>query len=175
MKEYIDRILAEVSEVLQRVDEVQFQSLCEAIHAAQRVFVTGQGRSGYAARAFAQRLMHLGLNVRFIGSTTTPPIGIDDLLVAVSRSGERHVTCSYLETAKEAGAGAVVITSNRDATSAHLGSFTVLLAEGVQSEQVGGSLFEQSAFLYLDAVVAGLAEMLGESNESMLARHANLE
>lgn len=175
MREQIDRILREVSGALQQADEVQFDSLCEAVLAAQRVFVTGQGRSGYVARAFAMRLMHLGLDARFTGGTTTPPIGIDDLLVAVSGSGERQVTCSYLKTAKEAGAGSAVITISRHATSARLAAFTVVLGEDIESGQVGGSLFEQASFLYLEAVAAALGARLGETHESMMARHANLE
>ena len=175
-RQHVDRILTEITEVLNHLDENQFNGLCQAIRAANRVFVTGQGRSGFVARAFAQRLMHLGLDARFTGETTTPPIGIDDLLVAVSRSGERPVTISYLRTAKQAGAGAVVLTGNREATSPHLGSFTVVLApKEIETQQVGGSLFEQSALLYLEAVVAALARLLGETNESMLKRHANLE
>ena len=175
MRNCIDRILTEVSAVLQEADTVQFDCLCEAILAAQRVFVTGQGRSGYVARAFAMRLMHLGLDARFTGGTTTPPIGIDDLLVAVSCSGERQVTCSYLKTAKQAGAGSAVITRNADATSAKLAAFTVALGQNVATQQVGGSLFEQASFLYLEAVVAGVQARLGETHESMMARHANLE
>jgi len=175
MRERIDGIIQELTAVLHDVDEVQFDSLCQAILAAKRVFVTGQGRSGYVARAFAMRLMHLGLDARFTGGVTTPPIRIDDLLVALSCSGERHVTCSYLETAKEAGAGSVVLTSHRGATAARLSAFTVILGEHVQTQQVGGSLFEQTALLYLEAVVASLKDRLGETNDSMMARHANLE
>ncbi len=176
MRQYIDRILAEITEVLTHLDEEQFNGLCQAILAANRVFVTGQGRSGFVGRSFAQRLMHLGIDARFAGETTTPPIAIDDLLVAVSRSGERPVTIAHLRTAKEAGAGAVVITGNKDATAAHLGSFTVVLApREIETRQVGGSLFEQSAFLYLEAVIASVADLLGETNESMMKRHANLE
>ncbi len=176
MRQRIDRIFTEITEVLRHLEEGQFNGLCQAICAAHRVFLTGQGRSGFVARAFAQRLMHLGIDARFVGETTTPAIGIDDLLVAVSRSGERPVTIAYLREAKEAGAGAVVLTGNKDATSAHLGSFTVVLApREIETQQVGGSLFEQSAFLYLEAVIASLAERLGETNESMMKRHANLE
>ena len=176
MREYFDRILNEVSQALNQVNEVEFDGLCQSLLAARKIFVTGQGRSGFVARAFAMRLMHLGLDSRFTGETTTPRIGIDDLLVAVSRSGERQVTCSHLKTAKQAGAGAVVVTGHKEATAASLGSFTIVLdPDEIQTQQVGGSLFEQAALVYLDAVAAALQDKLGQSNQDMMARHANLE
>ena len=48
----------------------------------------GAGRSGLAAKAFAMRLMHLGFNVYLVGETTTPAVQPDDLVIAVSGSGE---------------------------------------------------------------------------------------
>ena len=38
-----------------------------------------------------------------------------------------------------------------------------------------GSLFEQASFLILDALVLELMDRLGETGDTMFARHANLE
>ena len=43
------------------------------------------------------------------------------------------------------------------------------------SVQPMGSLFEQSVLLLLDIIVMELMKSLGETNETMKARHANLE
>ena len=45
------------------------QSICQARH----IFVAGMGRSGYMMRAFAMRLMQMGLLVYMVGDTKHPP------------------------------------------------------------------------------------------------------
>lgn len=57
------------------------EKFADAILKADRIFVAGAGRSGFVARAFANRLMHMGLTVFFVGEPTTPAIKAGDLLV----------------------------------------------------------------------------------------------
>lgn len=40
---------------------------------AKRIYVMGAGRSGLIAKAFAMRLMHLGMHSYVVGETITPP------------------------------------------------------------------------------------------------------
>lgn len=54
------------------IDRGQIRDLADALIRANRI-VTGEGRPGFMAKAFAMRLMHLGLPVSVIGETTTPP------------------------------------------------------------------------------------------------------
>jgi D-arabinose 5-phosphate isomerase GutQ len=70
----LETILAEVRQVLERMDDGQLERLAAGLLAAPRVFVTGEGRSGFMAKAFAMRLAHLGLPVAVLGETTTPPV-----------------------------------------------------------------------------------------------------
>ena len=83
----LDTVLAEIHGVATRIDRMQLDALASALLAAERIFVTGEGRSGFMARAFAMRLMHLGLPVFVIGETTTPAVRGGDTVVAVSGSG----------------------------------------------------------------------------------------
>lgn len=41
------------------------EKFADAILKADRILVAGAGRSGFVARAFANRLMHMGLTVFF--------------------------------------------------------------------------------------------------------------
>ncbi len=70
----VERILAEIGEVAGRIPEKDLEDLAEWIHGADRVYVAGMGRSGLMARAFAMRLMHLGIVTHVVGDTTTPSI-----------------------------------------------------------------------------------------------------
>src|SRR5665811_602610 len=69
-------IAANVQTIADEIDYSEVHSLISDIISAhqnnKRVFVMGAGRSGLAAKAFAMRLMHLGLNVYVVGETVTP-------------------------------------------------------------------------------------------------------
>ena len=39
------------------------------------IFLAGSGRSGFVAKFFAMRLMHLGFHVYVFGETLVPPVG----------------------------------------------------------------------------------------------------
>ena len=86
--QYLMEILEELKENAQQVSEKEVEEMAACILKAERIFVAGAGRSGFAARAFANRLMHLGLNVFFVGEPTTPAVGGGDLLIIGSGSGE---------------------------------------------------------------------------------------
>ncbi len=77
----------------------------DEILSAKRIYLAGAGRSGLVARAFAQRLMHLGFESYVIGETITPAFGPEDVLVAFSGSGETRSVVDTCETAREIGGG----------------------------------------------------------------------
>ena len=67
----IDEILADIGRTLHQVDSAQIDATCLAILSADRIFVAGKGRSGLQMKAFAMRLMHLGLSVHVVDDVTT--------------------------------------------------------------------------------------------------------
>ena len=82
-------IIQELAENEKLVSQAEMEKFADAILKADRIFVAGAGRSGFVARAFANRLMHMGLTVFFVGEPTTPAIKAGDLLVIGSGSGDR--------------------------------------------------------------------------------------
>ena len=96
-------IIDELAANADKVPVEPLEALADAVLGAKRIFVAGAGRAGFAARAFALRLMHLGLTVYFVGEPTTPSIGPGDLLVINSGSGE---TESLAIMARRAGTSA---------------------------------------------------------------------
>jgi len=179
----VDRILAEVRSVLEHVDAANVCAVIERLLQAQRVYVAGGGRSGLMARAFAQRLMHLGLVSYVVGETTTPAISDRDVLLVFSGSGETQVTVLVSRVAREIGAHVVAVTANRDSSIAHVADTVLLLRapyksapeEGMRSIQYAGSLFEQSVLILTDAIALEIGRILGRSDRELSRRHANLE
>lgn len=166
-------ICAELGRALSQVEEEEVGQLREALTSARAIFVTGEGRSGLVARAFAMRLMHLGLRAYVVGETTTPAAQPDDLLVAISGSGETCVTRTHAASAKTLGLTVAALTAVPESPLGELCDLRVLIPS--ESEQYGGSLFEQAALVLLDALALLLQRRLGQRAADLNARHATLE
>jgi len=173
-REPLDLVPGEIAECVKRVKAKEVVELVDTIASAKRVFATGCGRSGLVARAFAMRLMHLGIEAHVIGETATPSCGEGDLLVAISGSGEKPTTLLRATEALSFGARLASITGNESSVMWNL-SGTKLVIPRLHSEQFGGSLFEQSTLVVLDAVVMLLREKLHVDYDDMRSRHASLE
>lgn len=142
---------------------------------APRVYLTGTGRSGLAARAVAMRLMHIGVDAYAVGEVATPGIAQGDLLVAITSSG-RGTIADQARTAVGLGATVAAITTRADGELRELSATTVVLPIrcGVATEQHAGSLFEQSALVIGDAMCRVVQERLGVPSSALDERHANL-
>ncbi len=188
----LHEILAHLQGSSKKLRSKQVNGFINALLGAKRVFVVGAGRSGLIARAFAMRLMHLGIDVHVIGETITPAPRDEDLLVALSGSGETSFAVSAAKIAKRVGTKIVVITSYPRSTLAKLADHIVTLPgrtkiasikSYLDRQIVGeyeslaplGTLFEITALVFLDSVVAGLMAKLGRKEEELRARHATIE
>jgi 6-phospho 3-hexuloisomerase len=175
----LDYILAGTRQVL-RVDPDTLTRFLDVLQPARRVFLYGRGRSGFVARAFAVRLMHLGYQTYVVGETITAPVLRDDVVVLVSGSGTTYPVVMTAELGRRQGATVVAITAQVDSQLARLAHVVVPLVPGEGNgarEKFAplGTIFETSAWLFFDAVVALLMQRLGESEGTMRRRHATLE
>lgn len=82
------------------IKEDEVKEVVELCQKANRIFIAGAGRSGFCARGFANRMMHLGFTVYFVGETTTPSIQEGDLLIVGSGSGTTASLVSDCQKAK---------------------------------------------------------------------------
>lgn len=181
----LSAILNELNTDAQAVSEDEVQQVVKEIMQANRVFVAGAGRSGFAARAFSNRLLHLGYRVAFVGEPTTPPIKQGDLLIICSGSGE---TASLVAAGKKAtaqGARVALLTIFPQSTIGKLAVCHIAIP-GITSKttdrnikkssiQPRGSSFEQLTWLICDSMVMYLKEYTHQSNDDLYARHANME
>lgn len=176
-------ILAEISSVINKIDEEQLDITVKNIIAAKRIFVIGEGRSGLMAKAFAMRLMHLGCQSFVIGETITPSISKGDILVAISGSGNTHHVVWTAKKAKEQGIFVQAVSTNTDGELAkmsnafiHIPAATKFRCEGEpDSIQPLGSLFDQSAHIAFDAICLKYAQIQKVDAATTLKAHSNLE
>ncbi|WP_292240686.1 SIS domain-containing protein [Mesorhizobium sp.] len=165
----------EIADLLGRIDADAFARLVQAFDDLdQRWFFSGQGRSGLVAQMSAMRFMHLGRTVHFVGEVSAPSIRKGDALLVISGSGETPVSTGFARIARAEGAKVVTLTHKPAATLAGIADVT-LHVPVEESEQFGGSLFEQSCLVLLDSVVLGLARQIADAHKLMLYRHTNLQ
>jgi 6-phospho-3-hexuloisomerase len=161
---------------------------------AKRVYVMGAGRSGLVAKAFAMRLMHLGMQAYVIGETITPALNTGDLMVVFSGSGRTKTVADIAETGKEIGAHICLITSNADSRIGRIADCIVIIeqfrddvkddaAEFEIRQMLGdhksfaplGTLFETASMIFADAVISRLMEITQTDENALKNRHANIE
>ena len=112
-REKINLIIEEVKSSLSLINEEKVREFIEIIKEAKRIFVLGQGRSGFIAKCFAMRLMHLGFSVYVVGETITPGIEKGELLIVCSSSGEKHLAKEFAKLAKKKEAIVCTLTSQK--------------------------------------------------------------
>lgn len=175
----VQRVLDEAGRAALGVSDEECGELARRIADAGGVFVAGAGRSGLMIRAFANRLMHLGLDVNIVGEATCRHTRPGDLLIIGSGSGE---TSSLVELAHKAKASEVhiaLVTGHPDSAIGHMADSVLTIPAHAKAEggsaQPMASAFEQASLLTYDSIILMLMNLLGETDATMFARHADLE
>lgn len=183
VKNNVDKIIEEIDFVLSQVIEEQPKELIKEIRKSKKIVTLGAGRMGMAAKAFAMRLSHMGLNGFSLGDSNLPSIGKGDLLVVCSGSGETQTIYDLSEISKINGVKLALITGN---PQSRIGKIADMIVEikapskikeipGFKSIQPMTTLNEQCLTIFLDALVLELMEQLNESSDNMWSRHSKLE
>jgi len=175
MKESVDFILDNVKKTFETEIEGT-DKFVDCIISSRKIFIYGVGRSGLIAKAFAIRLVQMGLEVFFIGETVTPIVEEGNVVVIVSYTGE---TMSAMQTAnivRRVGAKVVSITANAHSKLAGASNLVILIDPPKDEERKRlapmGTLFEDATLIYLDGIVSMLMEKLAQSEGGMRKRHA---
>lgn len=192
LNDAIEEILDNVRSVSAELDPKNIEDMTSLLQTSQHVFVMGLGRSGLVARAFAMRLMHLGISVYVVGETTTPALTSEDCLLAISGSGETFSIISAANIAHKRGTKIVAVTSYVDSTLGEMADLVVHIKGRTkidaeknyitrqmngkhQSLSPMGTLFEVTSLIFLDSLIAQLMVEMGKTEEDMKARHTVIE
>ncbi len=177
----IQTIMNEINEVMNLVDEKQIDATLPFFKKDQRIFITGAGRSGFQAKGFAMRLMHIGYQDYVMGETITPSIQKGDTWVAISGSGTTKGIITDTQVAKKLGLDIIALTSDATSPLAQLADCVIVIpgatktGAGIKSVQLLSTLFDQTVHITLDALTLKLAQRDETSNEDALHEHVNVE
>jgi 6-phospho-3-hexuloisomerase len=169
-------IMREVSEALEKIDPEVVDRVVTSLIEAETIFVYGVGRSGLVGKSFAVRLVQMGLDVHFVGDTTTPIVEEKDLVFIISNTGETMSAVQTANIVRRIGAKVISVTSNPHSKLATASNFIIEIppCRDEQRKRLAplGTIFEAAAFIMLDSLVPLLMNRLGQSESSLRQRHA---
>ena len=189
----IEAILDNIHDAEEYLNEEDIAKFIEIITTADNIFVTGAGRSGLAAKAFAMRLMHLGLSSYVVGETISPAINAGDCILAISGSGETNTIVTAAKISKKRGAKVLALTSYPESSLGQLADGIIHVKgrtkvevddENYLKRQIKGNYtsltplgtaFELTSLVFLDGLVSELMETMGKTEQDLKNRHTVLE
>ncbi len=189
----IEAIIDNIHDAEEYLIEEDIANFIEIITTADNIFVTGAGRSGLAAKAFAMRLMHLGLSSYVVGETISPAINAGDCILAISGSGETNTIVTAAKISKKRGAKVLALTSYPESSLGQLADGIIHVKgrtkvevddENYLKRQIKGNYtsltplgtaFELTSLVFLDGLVSELMEAMGKTEEDLKNRHTVLE
>ncbi len=191
MTEIAEFVTRAIDSIKDHEVEKMINTLIDA-YSGHKILVMGAGRSGLVGKAFAMRLLHLGFQVYVLGETIVPRISKGDVVIAISGSGRTKLIVTAAEAAKQVGAKIIAITSYPNSPLGRLADVVVVVPgrtkiaaeEDYFTRQILGiheplaplgTLFEDTAMIFLDGVVVGLMKKLGKTEEDLRNAHANIE
>jgi 6-phospho-3-hexuloisomerase len=169
-------ILARVRKSLATSKNPEKDDLVKQILNSDKIFIYGVGRSGLMAKAFAIRLVQLGLKMFFVGETVTPIVEKDDLVMIISNTGETMSAVQTANIVRREGAKVIAITAKKHTKLAHASNMVIHLnikkdpEDAVQAPL--GTVFELTAMVFLDSIVSEIMKETGQTESDMRARHA---
>jgi 6-phospho-3-hexuloisomerase len=171
------RYIAErVTEALDHLDPTVLASAVALLARAPATFVYGAGRSGIIGRAFAMRLVQIGLTAYVIGESVTPIVRRGDAVFILSGRGESQSSIQTANIVRREGAELIVLTGRASSKLAHIATALLSLDFPEDAERPKfaplGTLFESASLRLTDAIIAELLHVRGETEESMRRRHA---
>lgn len=193
MKTAIEEILSNIESATEFIDEETVNEFMKVLTESKNVFVMGAGRSGLVAKAFAMRLVHLGISAYVVGETISPAIYDDDCILAISGSGETNTIVSAVGIAKNRGSKALALTSYPESSLGKLADCVMRVKgrtkididdEDYIKRQIDGNYvsvtplgtaFELTSLIFLDGLIAELMQKMGKTEDDLKYRHTVLE
>jgi len=169
-------ILESLARIVAEERSGEIKESVDILTSAKKLFVYGVGRSGLTARAFAMRMVQLGLECFFIGETITPVVGDGDAVLIVSNTGSTMSAIQVANIARRVGSRVISVTGHRTSKLAHASNVVLLIHTNEDADRPRlaplATLFEDASLILLDGLVAQVMERMGQTEAEMRGRHA---
>lgn len=167
-KRVFDAEIAALGLVRDALDGVFDAALFEILNCKGKTVVTGMGKSGHVARKIAATLASLGSCAIFLhpGECLHGDLGMiqsQDVVVAISYSGESEEVIGIIPGIKNIGAKIIGITGNENSSLARAAALTQVLPAFPEACHIGlaPTSSTTAALVYGDALAVAASELKG--------------
>ncbi len=174
----IDREIDTIIKLKQSLNETFTQALDIMQNAKGRIIITGMGKSGHIGKKIAASLASTGTPSFFVhpAEASHGDLGMiteDDVVIAISNSGESKELVDILNYCKRFGIKLISITKNAESSLGKAGDIVLLLPNNGEACPLGlAPTSSTTATLVLgDILTAGLIERKGFTKSDFNARH----
>ncbi len=174
----IDREIDTIIKLKESLGENFSQALDVMQNAKGRIIITGMGKSGHIGKKIAASLASTGTPSFFVhpAEASHGDLGMiteDDVVVAISNSGESKELVDILNYCKRFGIKLISITKNPESSLGKAGDIVLLLPNNGEACPLGlAPTSSTTATLVLgDILTAGLIERKGFTKADFNARH----
>ena len=173
---------AEIQALEELKNSITLDSLTSALDLMQntkgRIVVTGMGKSGHIGRKIAASLASTGTPAFFVhpAEASHGDLGMiteDDIVVAISNSGESKELIDIINYCKRFGIKLIAVTKNAESSLGKAGDVVLLLPNNGEACPLGlAPTSSTTATLVLgDILTTGMIERKGFTREDFNARH----
>lgn len=174
----IDREIDTIQKLKESLNETFTQALDIMQNAKGRIIITGMGKSGHIGKKIAASLASTGTPSFFVhpAEASHGDLGMiteDDVVVAISNSGESKELVDILNYCKRFGIKLISITKNPESSLGKAGDIVLLLPNNGEACPLGlAPTSSTTATLVLgDILTAGLIERKGFTKADFNSRH----
>lgn len=178
----IRTIDTEINAIAALKDSVALENLSSALDLMQnstgRIIITGMGKSGHIGKKIAASLASTGTPSFFVhpAEASHGDLGMiteDDVIIAISNSGESRELADILNYSKRFGIKLIAITKNANSTLGSASDVVLELPKAEEACPLGlAPTSSTTATLVLgDILTTGLIERKGFSKEEFNVRH----
>lgn len=169
--------LRALNDTVSLLDETTVQNAMTLLKQANRIMLCGFGSSGLVAQDFQVKLFRMGFNAFFNGDSELNRmycglLGENDVLIAISFSGENRNVCSYVEEVKKNGTNAIAITNFPESTLAKIADAVLLTASDEKQFRLGAMGSRIAQLLVVDFLSLELAlHDMERTEENVIRTH----
>ncbi|MHA1713342.1 MAG: SIS domain-containing protein [Candidatus Ranarchaeia archaeon] len=160
-------------DVANSIGDSEILSFLNAIEKAQRIYLVGVGKTGLIAKSFAMSLLRADKESFVVGESLMPSPTMNDLIIAVSGSGESMYPIKTAKLGKQLGSSVIAITSNVESSLAKIADRVICIPGRIAGDidpdykrqlldatpgGLLGALFEIGSTLFFNAIATVLQE-----------------
>lgn len=176
-KDFLQNNLRALTDTVSLLNETAVRSARELLTGAKRIILCGFGSSGQVAQDFQIKLFRMGFNAFFNADSELNQmfcglLDTNDVLIAVSFSGENRNVCSYAEEVKKNGTKVIAITNFPESTLVNHSDVVLLTASDEKQFRLGAMGSRIAQLLVVDFLSLELAlHDMKHTEENVIRTH----